>query len=1401
LSNSVADVLAWARPIAGLCLLCIASLLAACGGGGGSSAVPTAVPPAIATQPASAVVKDGQPASFSAVADGSTPLSYQWQRNRRNIDGANEPSYALSAAQLADNGVQFTVVVTNPVGSTTSDPATLTVDPIAPVITIPPLAQSINSGETVTFTVTATGSAPLSFQWQKNGVDIAGATASSYTTAALGVADNGAGYGVLVTNSAGSASSAIATLTVTPLPPVGTAPGITAAPQAQIVSDGQPATFSVAAAGSPPLAYQWQRNGSNIAGATGANFSIPAAALSDSGAQFLVVVTNSVGSVTSTAASLTVNPVAPSITTPPQAQTVSDGVAPTFTVVASGSTVLHYQWKKSGVNVGTDSAAYQSPVVHPADSGSAYTVTVSNSAGSVTSAAATLTVNAVAPSITTAPANATVQDGQPATFSVAAAGSAPLAYQWQRNGVNISGATGTSYSMPAASVADSGAQFAVVVSNTAGSATSASALLTVNAVAPNITAQPHAQTVTDGASATFTVAAGGTPVLHYQWMKSGANVGSDSPSYQTPAVQLADSGSAYTVTISNSAGSVTSAAAVLTVNPVAPSITTAPHAQTVSDGGTATFTVVAAGSAVLHYQWKKSGVSIGADAATYQTPVVHASDSGASYTVTVSNSAGNVTSPAATLTVGAVAPSITSSPVSTSVQEGQTAVFTVVAAGTAPLSYQWWRGASTIGGATAATYSLSRATAQDDQATFQVVVTNSAGAATSSIATLSVTRAPLSLIAGEIGGIGNVDGTGSGAEFKLPQGVALDLNGNLYVADTADQTIRKLTPSGVVTTIAGTAGVAGYADAAGTAARFNDPRSIAVDASGNLFVADAKNNAIRKITPAGTVSTFAGNGPPGSANGTGTAAQFNNPTGVAVDGSANVYVADANNNTIRKINSAGAVSTLAGSPGTTGSTDGTGAAARFNVPSAVAVDGLGNVTVADYLNSTIRQITPAGVVTTLAGHAGAFGSNDATGSAATFNGVSGVAVDGSGVVYVAETGNSTVRRITPTGSVTTLAGAAGFNGFTNGSGSAARFEGPVGVAADGAGNVYVADTTNNLIRLINSSGQVQTLAGSLGGRGTADGTAGAARFDDPHGIASDAAGNMYVVDHNNHTVRKITPAGVVTTFAGTAGLRGSANGTGAAARFAYPRGIGTDLSGNVYVADSGNYTVRKITPAGVVTTLAGTAGLLGSNDGTGPTARFGFPTGVATDASGNVYVADYGNSTIRKITPSGVVTTLAGTSGVSGSADGTGTAAQFNGPRGIGTDPSGNVYVADRNNQTVRKITAAGVVTTLAGAALQAGSADGNGSAARFNSPDAIAVDAAFNIYVPDYLNHTVRAITSAGVVTTVAGAPTSIGVTLGSLPGSLDGPTSVTVLPSSSAVELAITDALENAILQITLP
>jgi prepilin-type N-terminal cleavage/methylation domain-containing protein len=310
---------------------------------------------------------------------------------------------------------------------------------------------------------------------------------------------------------------------------------------------------------------------------------------------------------------------------------------------------------------------------------------------------------------------------------------------------------------------------------------------------------------------------------------------------------------------------------------------------------------------------------------------------------------------------------------------------------------------------------------------------------------------------------GYLDGTGTGAQFNTLRGIAIDSAGNVYVADTNNQRIRKISPSGVVTTLAGS-GTAGYLDGTGTAAQFRSSFGIDIDATDTIYVADTSNYRIRKITPGGIVTTLAGSGMPGFADGTGTAAQFNQPYDVAVDSAGNVYVGDWGNHRIRKISPSGVVTTLAGS-GTAGYLDGTGTAAQFNQPSGIAIDSTGVVYVADCENHRIRKVTSSGVVTTFAG-SGIAGYLDGTGTAAQFDNPCGVAIDTTtDTIYVADGFNNRIRKITPSGVVTTLAGT-GVAGFVDGTGTVAQFSFPIGMTFDNAGNLYVADTSNYRIRKI-----------------------------------------------------------------------------------------------------------------------------------------------------------------------------------------------------------------------------------------------------------------------------------------------------------------------------------------------
>lgn len=638
----------------------------------------------------------------------------------------------------------------------------------------------------------------------------------------------------------------------------------------------------------------------------------------------------------------------------------------------------------------------------------------------------------------------------------------------------------------------------------------------------------------------------------------------------------------------------------------------------------------------------------------------------------------------------------------------------------------------------------------------------------------------ISLLAGNIGGAGRIDGVGTAARFLSPGEVAVDGLGNVYVADY--NAIRKITPTGVVTTLA--EGHVYPSDRQRATDCFGFLlKGFAADSTGNVYVSG--NNSICKITPAGVVTPLAGKTEEkGFANGVGGVSRYSN---LAVDSKGNVYGA-AGHNDIHRISPTGEVTPVNLPISKSMQTYGP----NVGVNGGFAVDGEGNLYASDFPRRTIYKITPSGMMTTLAGAANSTGAADGAGTTARFMGPVQVALDGTGNLYVRDDFHA-VRKITPDGLVSTLAGSAGVRGRSDGLGSAASFWFLHGLAVDVSGNVYVSDDVT--IRKITPEGLVTTLAGAGAVHGSTDGTGATASFESPKSLAVDGSGNVYLADRKS-TIRKITQAGVVTTLAGNAGETGSVDGIGTTARFKNPRSITVDDKGNIYVADTMNNTIRMITPNGIVKTLAGTAGEAGSVDGIGAAARFHYPGSLAVDGNGNLYVVDNGNFTIRKITPAGEVTTLAGMAGKVGSVDGTGAAARFDHLGNITVDSSGNLYVVDNGNFTIRKITPAGEVTTLAGMRGKQGSVNGIGSSVRFDRLAGIAVDAKMNVYVTDINNHIIRKITSAGVVTTVAGKVGSRGVALGELPGSLSSPEA---LAMDKAGVLYVGSA--NAVLKISLP
>jgi sugar lactone lactonase YvrE len=473
-------------------------------------------------------------------------------------------------------------------------------------------------------------------------------------------------------------------------------------------------------------------------------------------------------------------------------------------------------------------------------------------------------------------------------------------------------------------------------------------------------------------------------------------------------------------------------------------------------------------------------------------------------------------------------------------------------------------------------------------------------------------------------------------------------------------------------------GEAGVADGIGNEATFSEPAGVAVDENLNIYVADRFNNLIRKITHDGVVSTVSGSGNWESIDGYATEASYSGPSGISIDKSGNIYITDSLGDKIRKITPDGLVTSIAGS-GNRGSSDGIGSSASFSKPFGICLDPQGNLFVADVNNDKIRKISPQGVVSTFAGMGH---SVDGAWNKANFSYLDQIAVDPNGNIYAADMHK--VRKISTYGTISTLAGSGEWESI-DGAGSDASFTFVKGLVVSQDGNIYVTDSDISRVRKITFDGVVSTLAGSSSEWEDIDGAGSDASFSSKIShIAEDANGNLYVADGGNHKIRKITPAGIVTTFAGS-GEEGAADGVGSEATFSYPYGIAVDPNGFVFVADGGNNKIRKISPTGVVSTFAG-SGSIGSDNGIGLGASFFRPAGIALDSIGNLYVCDVLNHKIRKISPEAVVTTIAGT-GSAGYKNGSGSVARFYLPLGVAVGPSDNLYISELGNLRIRKIT------------------------------------------------------------------------------------------------------------------
>ena len=1228
---------------------------------------------------------------------------------------------ALTGTLGAPSTNTFTVTATDTNGCTGIQAYTLAVPATPPSIIVQPQSRTNFVGTRPALTVTATGSLPLSYQWQFGGVDLPGAT-----NATLGLGNvqltNAGSYSVMVTNAYGAVTSATVVLTVRS--PAGFGVGnlavlragdgggaLSSAGTALFVDEYTPAgvfvqTLSIPASGSNALVvsgsavaeavltvsrdglrlclagYNTDAGYTNVPRSPVASVPRGAGVLDDSGAFSLKAITTSLYDTNNIRAAVTDG--TNSFWAGGAVSGLSGGSVSYLGFDAPANQV--YQANVRVVEM-IDGELYFSSAATPPGAG------VHKFNGAPTSSATPAAPSPLIPTggspygfaISPAGDVAYVADDTQTTAGgvirytksggtwtyaytlgsgSAVAGARSLTVDWSGANPVIYATTSDNsiFGNPAnrlIRIVDTGIGSSAQTLATAADNTSFRGIAFTPFVAPIIVAQPQNVTNQAGASVSFAVQARGSTPLAYHWRRGGTNLvdssfisGSQSNVLTLASLGVRDAAN-YQVVVSNVAGSVTSSVAALTV--VCPAIAVSPaslipgtigvgYSQSLAaSGGTPPYTyAITAGT-------PPSGLSLAAGGALSGIPLAIETNT---FTVTATDTNGCAGSQVCTLAILGVPAGIAGEPHSVTNTLGSNGTFVVTASGTPPFSYQWLKAGIALSAQTNSALTLLNLQT-NDAGGYQVVVANSFGSATSGVAVLTINLPPTAMASASprfVAASAPVNFSSAGS-FD-PEGATLSYNWDFGDNSTSaasnpahsygaegDYTAKLTVSDGLANITSSDIAISVRVPPAIT----TQPQSQSVVATYPVAF------SVAAVSTPPTSYQWLLNGI-AIAGATSTSLSITNPQ-VASAGSYTVVVTNAggsatSSNAVLTVLGAYTFSTFAGTAGVPGSDDGTGGAARFNNPYGLAVDCAGNVYESDSANSTIRKITPDGTVTTLAGLAQSAGSADGVGSVARFDDPTGVAVDGNGVLYVADTHNHVIRKVMPDGTVTTIAG----------------------------------------------------LAGNLG---SADGTNSSARFYWPSDVAIDVQGNLYVTDTANYTIRKLSPAStnwVVSTIAGVAGSPGSADGSGAEARFDHCYGLAVDVAGTVYVVDAPNATLRKLVPTATnwwVSTLAGSAGNLGSSDGLGSAARFNWPAGVGVDGAGNIYVADSDPSgagigtnisqSIRKVTRDGHVTTIAGLPGSAGSADGTGSAARFNSPARVAIDCAGNLYVTDEANFTIRK--------------------------------------------------------------------------------------------------------------------
>ena len=585
-----------------------------------------------------------------------------------------------------------------------------------------------------------------------------------------------------------------------------------------------------------------------------------------------------------------------------------------------------------------------------------------------------------------------------------------------------------------------------------------------------------------------------------------------------------------------------------------------------------------------------------------------------------------------------------------------------------------------------------------------------------------------------------------------PKDVAVDNHGDLFIADSYNNVVEEVTPAGRLSVVAGDLKQGSPTPGPATSSNLSYPTGVAVDKHGDLYIADQGNNVVEEVSPAGRLSVVAGSGKQGPPTpGPATDSELNFPYGVAVDAQGDLFIADSVNNVVEEVTPAGRLSVVAGTGKGGLPTPGPADSSALAGPEGVAVDAHGDLFIADFLNNVVEKVTPAGRLSVVAGNGARRPGAPGPATGSELERPSGVAVDSHGDLFIADLADNVVEKVTPAGRLSVVAGDGKLGLATPGPAISSDLSYPTGVAVDAHGDLFISDEGFSVVEEVNPAGRLSVVAGiaDQSGRPT-PGPATRSDLGNVHGVAVDAVGNLFIADGSG-VVEKVNPAGRLSVVAGD--FRAGQPTPGPATRSGLgPSGVAVDAHGDLFIADSSNNVVEEVNPAGRLSVVAGDGRRGPPTPGPADTSRLDDPLSVAVDAQGDLFIADQGNNVVEEVTPAGRLSVVAGDGKRGPPTPGPADSSRLDGPWSVAVDAQGGLFIADTGNNVVEEVTPAGRLSVVAGDGKRGPPTPGPADSSELDGPTGVTADAHGDLFIADQGNNVVEEVTPAGRLSVVAG-------------------------------------------------